>query len=179
MRSCARSLFAEKASLQNVLHSIIVLLTICNAFPVYRAADFLSMRAARQKAGGSAASFVAGRGAASGCLGSFVRSGCRLQPGQSRGFFQAEQVIERTQRSVFFNLIDRHLACINRKFDKAAPAIELMRADFADIFGTAIWTFHYGDHLSVRLSLGEAKRPGLLRIDRLFTIRAADDPSDR
>jgi len=68
-----------------------------------------------------------------------------------RRIFQAKQVVQRTERSVFFNLINRHLSGINVQFDKTAPAVELMRADFPDIFGTAIWTFHYGDHLSVRL----------------------------
>lgn len=68
-----------------------------------------------------------------------------------RRIFQAKQIVQRAERSVFFNLINRHLSGIDSQFDKAAPAVELMRADFPDIFGIAIWTFHYGDHLSVRL----------------------------
>lgn len=60
-----------------------------------------------------------------------------------RNLFTKKQIIQRAECSIFFYLIDRHLLSVYRQFDKAAPAIKLVGADFADILGTAVWTFHH------------------------------------
>jgi hypothetical protein len=52
-----------------------------------------------------------------------------------------EQVVERAQRAVLLDLEDAHFVAVHRELDIAAPAIELMGADFADISGIAIRTF--------------------------------------
>lgn len=57
-------------------------------------------------------------------------------------FFPEEQIVKRTERAVFFNLINRHFLAVNRKFDETAPAIELVGTDLADILGVAVWTLH-------------------------------------
>lgn len=56
--------------------------------------------------------------------------------------FTREQIVKRTERAIFFNLINRHFLAVDRKFDETAPAIELVGTDLADILGVAVWTLH-------------------------------------
>ncbi len=51
-----------------------------------------------------------------------------------------EQVVQRTERSILFHLVDGHFFTIHLKFDEASPTIKLMGTDFADIFGITIRT---------------------------------------
>lgn len=57
-------------------------------------------------------------------------------------FFPEKQIVQRTERTVFLDLVDGHFLPVHRKLDKAAPAVKLMGADFTDILGVAVWTLH-------------------------------------
>ncbi|MDB4866589.1 MAG: hypothetical protein JWR03_922 [Cohnella sp.] len=57
--------------------------------------------------------------------------------------FAEKQIVQRTERSILFHLVDRHFFTIDGQFNKAAPAIKLMGTDFSDVFGTAIRASHH------------------------------------
>ena len=57
-------------------------------------------------------------------------------------FITEEQIIQRAERAILFYLVYGHFLSVDCKFDKATPAIKLVGADFPDIFGTTVWTFH-------------------------------------
>jgi len=57
--------------------------------------------------------------------------------------FTEKQIVQRTERAILFDLINRHFLTVDRQFDKTAPAIKLMGADFPDIFGITVGTSHH------------------------------------
>jgi hypothetical protein len=57
-----------------------------------------------------------------------------------RHFFLEEQIVQRAERAVFFHLVDGHFVSVDGQFDKAAPAIILMGADFPYILRIAVRT---------------------------------------
>jgi hypothetical protein len=59
-----------------------------------------------------------------------------------RDLFFEEQIIQRAECTVFFNLVNGHLLAVDRQFNEASPAIILVGSDLADILGVAIWTTH-------------------------------------
>ena len=63
-----------------------------------------------------------------------------------RHFFLEEQIVQRTKRTVFFYLVDGHFVPVDGQFDKAAPAVVLMGADFPYILGIAVRTSKHDSH---------------------------------
>lgn len=57
-------------------------------------------------------------------------------------FITEEQIIQRAERPILFYLVYGHFLSVDCQFDKATPAIKLVGADFPNIFGTTVWTFH-------------------------------------
>ncbi len=58
-------------------------------------------------------------------------------------FLTEEQVVQGTERTVLFHLVDGHFVSVYRQFNKATPAVKLMGTNLPNILGVAIWTFHH------------------------------------
>ncbi len=58
-------------------------------------------------------------------------------------FLTEEQIVQGTERTVLFNLVDGHFISVYRQFNKATPAVKLMGTNLPNILGAAIWTFHH------------------------------------
>lgn len=63
-----------------------------------------------------------------------------------RHFVAEEQIVKRAERAVFLHLVNGHFLPVHRQFDKASPAVKLMGADFPNILGITVWTFHHPTH---------------------------------
>jgi len=60
-----------------------------------------------------------------------------------------KQVVQRTQRTVFFDLVNGHFVPVHAQFNETAPAVKLVGTDLPYIFGVAVRTSHCTVHLSI------------------------------
>lgn len=51
-----------------------------------------------------------------------------------------KQIVQGTERTVLFNLINGHFVAAYAPFNETAPAIKLVGTDFSDVFGLAVRT---------------------------------------